>query len=57
MIGALAIMLLLLLLSHSLQSKTMLLITGVVISYVTGSIISLLNFSATEEGVCSDAAK
>ncbi len=51
MIGALAIMLLLLLLSHSLQNKTMLLITGVVISYVTGSIISLLNFSATEEGV------
>ncbi|MCR4921405.1 MAG: iron ABC transporter permease [Bacteroidaceae bacterium] len=51
MLGALAIMLLLLMLSHSLQSKTMLLITGVVISYVTGSIISLLNFSATEEGV------
>ena len=51
MVGALAIMLLLLLLSHSLRSATMLLIVGVVISYVTGSVISLLNYSATEEGV------
>lgn len=51
MVGATAIMLLLLLLSHTLRSATMLLITGVVVSYVTGSIISLLNYSATEEGV------
>ncbi len=51
MVGALAILLLLLMLSHTLQSPTMLLITGVIISYVTGSVISLLNYSATEEGV------
>ena len=51
MLGALCIMLLLLLLSSLLRNQVMLLITGVVISYVTGSIISLLNYSATEEGV------
>ena len=51
MLGALCIMLLLLLLSSVLRNQVMLLITGVIISYVTGSIISLLNYSATEEGV------
>ena len=51
MLGALCIMLLLLLLSSLLRNQVMLLITGVVISYVTGSVISLLNYSATEEGV------
>lgn len=51
MLGALCIMLLLLMLSSLLRNQVMLLITGVVISYVTGSIISLLNYSATEEGV------
>ncbi|MBO4642803.1 MAG: iron ABC transporter permease [Bacteroidaceae bacterium] len=53
MIGALGIMMLLMLLSHILRSKVMLLITGVIISYVTGSIIQLLNYTATEEGVHS----
>lgn len=51
MAGALCIMLLLLALSSLLRSQVMLLITGVIISYVTGSVISLLNYSATEEGV------
>ena len=51
MLGALCIMLLLLLLSSVLRNQLMILITGVIISYVTGSIISLLNYSATEEGV------
>ncbi|MBO7068393.1 MAG: iron ABC transporter permease [Bacteroidaceae bacterium] len=50
-LGALCIMLLLLLLSSLLRNPVMLLITGVIISYVTGSVISLLNYSATEEGV------
>ena len=49
--GALAIMVVLLMLSSLLRNQVMLLITGVIISYVTGSVISLLNFSATEEGV------
>lgn len=49
--GALTIMALLMILSKLLRSHIMLLITGVVISYVTGSIIQLLNYSATEEGV------
>lgn len=53
MAGALAIMALLMTLSKLLRSHVMLLITGVVISYVTGSIIQLLNYSATEQGVHS----
>ena len=53
MIGALAIMALLMVLSKLLRSQVMLLITGVIISYVTGSIIQLLNYSATEQGVHS----
>lgn len=53
MAGALGIMGLLLLISGLLRSPVMLLITGVIISYVTGAVISLLNFSATEEGVHS----
>ena len=53
MAGALGIMGLLLLISGLLRSPVMLLITGVIISYVTGALISLLNFSATEEGVHS----
>ena len=53
MVGALAIMALLMILSKLLRSQVMLLITGVIISYVTGSIIQLLNYSATEQGVFS----
>ena len=51
MVGACAIMALLMLLANYLHSPVMLLITGVIISYVTSSIISMLNFRATEEGV------
>ena len=51
MAGALVIMALLMILSKMLRSQVMLLITGVIISYVTGSIIQLLNYSATEQGV------
>lgn len=53
MAGALAIMGLLLTLSHLLRSDVMLLITGVIISHLTSSVITLLNYSATEEGVHS----
>lgn len=51
--GAMGVMLLLLALSQTLKNQVMLLITGVIISYVTGSIIQLLNYSASEEGVKS----
>ena len=53
MIGAWAIMALLIAFSHLLRSNTMLLITGVMIGYLTSSLISLLNYGATEEGVRS----
>lgn len=53
MLGAWAIMAILIAFSHFLRSNTMLLITGVMISYFTSSLISLLNYGATEEGVRS----
>ena len=53
MAGALGIMALLLVLSRWLHSAVMLLITGVIISHLTSAVISLLNYSATEEGVHS----
>lgn len=53
MAGSLFVMALLMVLSRLLHNQVMLLITGVIISYVTGSIIQLLNFSATEQGVHS----
>ncbi len=53
LIGALGIMALLLGLSSLLRDPLMLLITGVIVSYVSGSLISLLNFNATSQGVRS----
>lgn len=51
MAGALLVMALLLALSQILRNALTLLIAGVVISYVTGSIIQLLSYLGTEEGV------
>lgn len=53
MAGAWAVMAVLIAFSHVLRSNTMLLITGVMIGYLTSSLISLLNYGATEEGVRS----
>ena len=53
LIGAFLIMLILLLFSSVVKSATMLLIVGVLISYLASSAISLLNFFATQEGVHS----
>jgi iron complex transport system permease protein len=52
-LGALLIMGLLLALSTVIRSNVMLLITGIMISYVTSGAISLLNFFSTQEGVHS----
>ena len=51
LLGALAVMAILLLLSRILHDNVMLLIAGMMIGYIAGSIISLLNFRATAEGV------
>lgn len=51
MVGAWLILLILLAFSRKIGSHVMLLITGIMVSYITGSIISLLNFRATEQGV------
>lgn len=57
LIGALAgtalVLLVLLLFSTMVHSSTMLLIIGILVSYLTSSAVSLLNFFATEEGVHS----
>lgn len=52
-IGAMAVMALILFLSTLIKSNVMLLITGIMIGYITSSAISLLNFFATAEGVHS----
>lgn len=51
--GAAAVMAALLAFSAVVRSNTMLLIVGILLSYLTSSAISFLNFFATEEGVHS----
>lgn len=51
--GALGVMGLLLLLSTFLRSDVMLLIAGIMLGYITSSVITLLNFFSTAEGVHS----
>jgi len=53
LMGAGVIMLILIALSGVLRSSAMLLITGILVSYLSSSAISLLNFFATQEGVHS----
>lgn len=52
-IGALLVTLLIILFSTRLRSHTMLLIIGMMISYIVSSAVSLLNFFSTAEGVQS----
>lgn len=52
-VGAGVIILLLLIFSSVMRSSLMLLIIGIMITYVTSSIISLLNYTSTAEGVHS----
>lgn len=52
-IGAMLVLFLLLIFSTFVKSAIMLLIIGIMVSYLTSSAISLLNFFATEEGVHS----
>ena len=49
--GAMLVMALLLFLSRLLQNNVMLLIAGMMVGYIASSLISLLNFRATAEGV------
>lgn len=51
--GAVAVMAILLVFSNIVNNNVMLLITGIMIGYISSSAISLLNFFATEEGVHS----
>ena len=52
-VGAICVMALLLLFSRFVRSSIMLLIVGIMISYLTSSAISLLNYFSTDEGVQS----
>ena len=51
LVGAMAVMAILLFLSRLLQNNVMLLIAGMMVGYIASSMISLLNFRATAEGV------
>ena len=51
--GAALVLIVLLVFSTMVHSSTMLLIVGILVSYLTSSAVSLLNFFATEEGVHS----
>ncbi len=51
LLGAMAVLGLLLALNRVLRSSMMLLIAGIMLGYISSSIISLLNFQATQEGV------
>ena len=51
MVGSMLVMILLLFLSSFLRSNLSLLITGIMIGYLTSSAISLLNYFSTSEGV------
>lgn len=53
LLGAAIIMLILLAFSSIVKSTTMLLIVGIMVSYLASSAISLLNFFSTQEGVHS----
>ena len=52
-VGSMLIMFIILSLSTFIRSNLMLLITGIMIGYITSSAISLLNYFSTEEGVHS----
>ncbi len=52
-VGALLVMAILLVFAQVVKSNVMLLIIGIMIGYVSSSLISLLNFFATDEGVHS----
>lgn len=52
-VGAMLIMIALLLFSRVVKSTAMLLIVGIMVSYLASSAISLLNFFSTQEGVHS----
>ena len=53
LIGAFAVLAVILLLSTVIKSNTMLLIAGMMVGYIASSLISILNFFATAEGVHS----
>lgn len=53
LLGAMAVMTLLLTMSALVRSATMLLIVGILIGYLASSVIALLNFAATRESVHS----
>lgn len=53
MVGAMVIILILLAFSKMVKSTAMLLIVGIITGYLTSSVISLLNFFSTQEGVHS----
>ena len=52
-VGAMAVTMLIFLFSTMVRNNVMLLIVGIMIGYIANSVVSLLNFFATDEGVKS----
>ena len=52
-VGAIAVMALIIVFSTMVRNNVMLLIVGIMIGYIANSVVSLLNFFATDEGVKS----
>ena len=53
MVGACAVLIILVLFSMKIKSNTMLLVVGIMVGYVTSSLITLLNYFAESSGVVS----
>ncbi|MEG1554872.1 MAG: iron ABC transporter permease [Rikenellaceae bacterium] len=53
LVGAMAVLAIIILFSTKIKSNVMLLVVGIMVGYIAGSMVTLLNFNAREEGVVS----
>lgn len=53
LVGALAVLAIIILFSTRIKSSVMLLVVGIMVGYLAGSLVTLLNFNARAEGVVS----
>lgn len=53
LVGALAVLTIIILFSTKIKSSVMLLVVGIMVGYLAGSLVTLLNFNARAEGVVS----
>ncbi|MEG2120667.1 MAG: iron ABC transporter permease [Rikenellaceae bacterium] len=53
LVGAMAVLAIIILFSTKIKSNVMLLVVGIMVGYIAGSMVTLLNFNARAEGVVS----